>query len=246
MYELEYKIAGDTGVLVYFGGEIGPETFERIQVYNENLLKSNLPGVKETIPGYRTLFVSFESLEVDYETVVCRLKQLAQNSPSREYQREEVCFEIPIVYDGPDLPMVAKLLNISAEEIIQRHLGDKYLILLTGGAGGIAYFKFRDRLFDLPRKKTPAFIPTDGAVGFAAGLGSAGTRRPQGMKGKGLLSGWWFIGRTPIRQWLPDSEPPVLIKAGDWIKYKRIDADEFHRIAEEVDRGTYELYVCES
>ena len=75
MNELEYKIAGDTGVLIYFGGEIGPETFERIQVYNENLLKSNLPGVKEKIPGYRTLFVSCESSEVDYDTVVYRLKQ---------------------------------------------------------------------------------------------------------------------------------------------------------------------------
>jgi allophanate hydrolase subunit 1 len=244
MNELDYKIAGDRGILIYFGGEIGPETFQRIRLFNENLLKSNFPGVKETFPGYRTLFISYEPSGTDYDTLVYQLKQLAQNPPSREYQKEEVCFEIPIVYDGPDLPMVAKLLNILAEEITQRHLGDKYLILLTGGAGGIAYFKFRDKLFDLPRKKTPAFIATDGAVGFAAGIGSAGSRQPQGMKGK--TSGWWFIGRTPIRQWLPDRDPPVLIKAGDWIRYKRVDADDFDRIAQEVDRGTYELHVCKT
>lgn len=245
MNELDYKIAGDRGILIYFGGNIGLETFQRIRLFNENLLRSNLPGVKETFPGFRTLFVSYELSETNYDTLVYQLKELAQNPPSREYE-EEVCFEIPILYDGPDLPMVAKLLNTSAQEIIQRHSGDKYLILLTGGAGGIAYFKFRDRLFDLPRKKTPAFKPTDGAVGFAAGIGTAGSRDPQGTKGKGQLSGWWFIGRTPIRQWLPDRDPPVVIEAGNWVRYKRIDADDFERIAQEVDRGTYVLKVCKT
>ena len=243
MNELDYKIAGDRGILIYFGGEIGQETFQRISFFEENLLKSNLPGVAETVRGYCTLFISYEPLKTDYDRLIYQLKQLEQNleqnPPSREYQKE--VFLIPVVYDGPDLPTAAKLLNVSEEEVTQHHLGDSYLILMTGFLAGRAYFKFRDKLFDLPRKRTPVHVP-EGAVGFAGGQGNLGTREPLGMKRR-TPSGWWCIGRTPMRQWLPDKDPPVLIKSGSWIGYKRIDADEFDRIAQEVDRGTYELEV---
>lgn len=235
--ELGYKIAGDRGVLIYFGGETGPETYREIWLFNKNILEANLPGVKETLQGYRTLFVSYEPLEIDYDTLVCQLKQLAQSLPDEEYQ-EAVCFEIPVVYDGPDLPVVAKLLNVSEEEIIQRHLSDDYLILMTAFTGCV-YSKFRDKLFDLPRKKEATYFP-DGGVGFAGGQGDFCGRQPLEIKGKGL-SGWWYIGRTPIRQFLPDRDPPVLIKPGAWTRFKRIEADEFDRIAQEVDRGTYKL-----
>ena len=244
MSELEYRIAGDRGILIYFGGEIGPETFQSVWAFNQTLLENNLPGVKETFPGYRTLFVSYEPSETDYDRLVEQLKQLAQNLPDGEYPKQ-LPFEIPVVYDVAELSTVAELLNVSEEEIIRRHLAEDYLILMTAFIGGLAYFKFDDKLFDLPRKKTPTYA-ADGGVGFAAGLGAAGGRKPLGMKGKGSPTGWWSIGRTPIRQWLPDRDPPVFVKAGDWIRYKRIDADEFDRIAQEVDRGTYELKVCET
>ena len=106
------------------------------------------------------------------------------------------------------MSIVTKLLNISAEEILQRYLVDKYLILLPAGLGGLAYFKFRDNLFDLPGKKALAFIPIDGVVSFAAGLGIAGSKAPKAMEGK-RASGWRMIGRTPTRKWLPDRDPPV-------------------------------------
>lgn len=239
MNELDYKIAGDRGILICFGGEIGTETFQRVWLFNENLLESNLPGVEETAPGLRTLFISYDPLRTDYYTLVYQLKQLAQSPPSGEYQKR-TCFEIPMVYDGPDLPIVAKLRNVSEEEIIQRYLGDDYLILMTAFLGGVAYFQFKDKLFDLPRKKTPTFA-ANGTVGVSHGQGHLVGRR----LGRSPIGGWG-IGRTPIRQWLPDRDPPVLLKAGDWIGFKRIDADEFDRIAQEVDRGTYELKVCET
>lgn len=245
MNELDYKTAGDKGILIYFRGEIGPETFQGIWSLNQKLLESKLPGAKETTSGYRTLFVSYEPSETDYGTLVYQLKQLAQNLPGGEYPKKAP-FEIPVVYDGPDLPMLAQTLNVSEEEIIQRYLADDYLILTTGPGGGLAYFKIKDKLFDLPRKKTPTFRTSGGGAVFAAGQGGFSGRRPLGMEGKREATGWWFIGRTPLRQWLPDRDPPLLIKAGDWIRYKRIEADELDRIAQEVDRGTYELKVCET
>ena len=88
---LNYKLAGDRGILIYFGGEIRPETFQRIRFFDKNILKSNLPGVEETVSGYRTLFISYEPSKTDYD-LVYQLKQLAQNLPNTEYQKEGVCF----------------------------------------------------------------------------------------------------------------------------------------------------------
>jgi inhibitor of KinA len=54
-------------------------------------------------------------------------------------------------------------------------------------------------------------------------------------------TGWYGIGRSPLRQWYPDRDPPVLIKSGDWIRYKRIDQEEFKEIRKAVDLGEYEV-----
>ena len=42
--------------------------------------------------------------------------------------------------------------------------------------------------------------------------------------------GWNLIGRTPLRLFRPEQNPPVLLTAGDRVKFRAIPASEFARL----------------
>jgi KipI family sensor histidine kinase inhibitor len=43
--------------------------------------------------------------------------------------------------------------------------------------------------------------------------------------------GWQLIGRTPVRLYDPTESPPILLKAGNYLRFKRISETEFQEIA---------------
>jgi len=238
MRELEFDIAGDRGVLVKFGDEIDPEVLQRLLSFEKILKRSGIPGIIETNWGYHTLFIYYEPNRIGYGTLINHLKRI-----EKELKREKISWlerdtilEIPVVYGGaygPDLPLVAEFLDMSEEEVIRHHLSRYYLVYFTGMIGGTAYYKGDGELFNLPRKKTPTLSCPAGSVLLAAGLGSA-------LKPVGGPTGWYSIGRSPLRQWYPDKDPPVLVKAGVRIRYREIDEDQFCQIKQEVDEDRYE------
>jgi len=238
MHKLNYRIAGDRGVLVTFGQEINEQTLQRVLSFEKKLNESDLPHVNEIIRGYCTLYVEYDPLKLKYETLIDQLKKIEQ-----EASGEKILFpssksiEIPGLYGGeygPDLPLVAEFLGISEEEVIQRHLASDYLVYVAFFIGGSAHFKGNDRLFEIPRKKDPVTFYPAGSILIAAGLGIV-------FKATSGPTGWNSIGICPLRQWYPDKDPPVLIKTGDRIRYKRINEDEFRKIKREVDNNTYKL-----
>ena len=234
---LDYRIAGDRGILINFGNAIEEEIFQRVQAYQKNLGKKTIPGVRETVRGFCTLYISFDPLQIDFNTLLEKLKKLEQKlSQEKPFHPEKKIFEIPAVYGGPygpDLPSVAKTLNISEDEVIQKHLAHDYLIYINGHIGGSAFFKGIGELFELPRKKTPALSYPAGTLLFADGMGVV-------FKALDGPTGWHGIGQSPLRQWYPDRNPPVLIKSGDWIRYRRIDEKEFRQIKQEVERNRFQ------
>jgi len=55
---LDYRIAGDSGILIYFGDQSTRRYFQRVLSYEKNLAREPIPGVRETIKGFCTLFIS--------------------------------------------------------------------------------------------------------------------------------------------------------------------------------------------
>ena len=239
---MEYRIAGDRGILINFGKAIEEEIFWKVLSYERSLQDKSIQGILETVKGFCTLFISFDPLKVDFETLVEKLKgieeELFQAKPSTPQKR---IFEIPAVYGGeygPDLPSVAKALNISEDEVIHRHLAHDYLVFINGHIGGSAFFKGIGKLFDLPRKKTPVLSYPAGVLLFANGMGVV-------LKAVEGPTGWHGIGRSPLRQWYPDRNPPVLIKSGDWIRYRRMDEREFQEVKKEVEQNRFQIKYSE-
>jgi len=75
------------------------------------------------------------------------------------------------------------------------------------------------------------------------------TRVPAGSVGIGGIQcciysvespgGYWLLGRTPLRLYDPDAADPVLLRAGDRVRFRPIDRVEFDAIAAAVAARTY-------
>jgi len=83
--------------------------------------------------------------------------------------------------------------------------------------GGLSEKLFTPRL-EKPRQFVPA-----GSVGIA--------KNQTGIYSIDSPGGWQLIGRTPIKIYDPTRSPPFLLKAGNYLRFKRISGEEFQEIA---------------
>jgi len=119
------------------------------------------------------------------------------------------------------------------EEVIKRHTGVDYLVYMLGFIPGFTYLGGMDESLATPRLKTPRLQIQPGSVGIA------GTQT--GIYPSLSPGGWQIIGRTPLKLYDADKNPPVFIQAGDYIRYRSVTPEEYAAIAESVEKGTYQV-----
>jgi KipI family sensor histidine kinase inhibitor len=204
------------------------------------LENAKIPGVIECNPTIRSLFVYYDPLKTGVKKLIQELRNIEGRMADVELPQSRL-FEIPIVYGGeygPDLDLVAQLLNLTPEEIIHIHSGKEYFIYDTGFIGGSAHFKIPPPLDSLPRKKTPNLGVPTGAVLIAGGLGSV-------FKPLAGPTGWYWIGMSPLKQWSPEKNPPLLILPGDKIIYRPISTREYEELKKKVEEGSFKVKILE-
>jgi inhibitor of KinA len=234
-----YLLVGDRGISVEFGNSLEEEINRKVHKMMYAVEKAGIPGVIETNPTIRSLLVYYDPLRIGVKKLIRQLKRI-EGQMAEIVLPESRLFEVPIVYGGeygPDLEEVAALLHLAPEEIIQIHSGKEYFIYDTGFIGGSAHFKVPPPLDSLPRKKTPNLGVPAGAVLIAGGLGSV-------FKPLAGPTGWYWIGTSPLRQWFPEKDPPLLIHPGDRVFYRPVDRGEFERIRKRVERGLFTAQVA--
>src|SRR4029077_17235070 len=118
---------------------------------------------------------------------------------------------IPVTYDGQDLGDVAARLNLSVEPIIEIHTSAIYRVFLVGFVPGWAYLGPLSDELELPRRQVPRTLVPAGSVAIAG--------RQTGLYPLPTPGGWHLIGRTNVKLFLPDSDPPCLFLAGDRVKF---------------------------
>jgi len=227
-----YLIVGDRGISVEFGNSLDEEINRKVHKMMHALEKAGIPGVIETNPTIRSLFVYYDPLRIGVKKLTQELRKIEGRMADIALPKSRL-FEVPIVYGGeygPDFEEVARLLNLTPEEIIGTHSGKEYFIYDTGFIGGSAHFKIPPPLDSLPRKKTPNLGVPAGAVLIAGGLGSV-------YKPLAGPTGWYWIGMSPLKQWFPEKDPPLLILAGDKIIYRPITPEEYRELKKKVEEG---------
>jgi KipI family sensor histidine kinase inhibitor len=194
---------GERGLLV----EV--EELETVHRLHAALRALDQPGVVELVPGYRTLLLVAEQGRAEV------LDELAADLPELELpDAEEVAgepVEIPVRYDGEDLPEVARLTGLDAEEVVRRHTAPEYTVAFLGFSPGFPYLVGLDPALEVPRRDTPRTSIPAGSVGLAGGqTGIYPTASP---------GGWQLIGRTEVTLFDSDREPPALLGPGSHLRF---------------------------
>ncbi|MBI4589724.1 MAG: 5-oxoprolinase subunit PxpB [Candidatus Rokubacteria bacterium] len=237
--EPKFLPAGDLAVSVELGDEISREVNARVLALEYLIQQKALPGVLETVPTFRSLLVYYDPSSVGYEALVAALRALVpQARPDVLPPARTV--EIPCCYGGElgfELEAAAAKVDLAPEEAMRLHSGADYYVFFVGFTPGLPYMTGMPERLTIPRLETPRTRTPAGSVGIG---GSQCSIYPVESPG-----GFWVLGRTPLRLYDPTAADPILLRAGDHVRFRRIDRQEFDAIAEAVARGTYQVKIEE-
>ena len=237
MSEVRYLVAGDSAVCVEFGNEISPEINKKIRAFKIAVEKSDIPGIVETVPTYRSLLVHYHPEVIGFKALTEEFDKLMGSLSSIPIPPPTV-IEIPVLYGGemgPDIENVAEHNHKTVEEVIKIHTSEEYLIYMIGFIAGFPYLGGMSKEIATPRLKSPRVKIEGGSVGIAG--------EQTGIYPVASPGGWQLIGRTPLKLYDVDREKPVLLEAGQYIKFTAVTEEEYKKIEKEVEDGTYKYVV---
>jgi KipI family sensor histidine kinase inhibitor len=200
---LNLRPAGERALLI----EV--DELETVHRLHAALRAADPPGVVELVPGYRTLLVVADPARAD------ALNELAAGLAGLELPPAEAVagepVEIPVRYDGEDLPEVAELTGLEPDEVVRRHTDPEYTVAFLGFSPGFPYLVGLDPALEVPRRDTPRTSIPAGSVGLAGGqTGIYPTASP---------GGWQLIGRTEVPLFDPGRDPPALLGPGSRLRF---------------------------
>lgn len=204
---LRIQPLGDTGLLAELGTRLDTGLNTRAIALAAALKKRR--DVRQAIAGYASVTVQFDPDQATHESLAAAIERLAAKRPAMAEPGR--LHRIPVTYDGPDIEAVAARLDLSTEQVAEIHTRPIYRVFLIGFVPGWAYLGPLAQELELPRRHVPRTQVPAGSVAIAG--------RQTGIYPLPTPGGWHLIGRTKVRLFLPDSDPPCLFRAGDRVKF---------------------------
>ena len=193
-------------------------------------LRAQSPGwLRDLVPAYASLGVFFDSETIDADSVCQWLRAQCRNDLETISIPASPIFDIPVCYGGShgeDLDAAASELGIDPAALIAGHTASIYTVAMIGFAPGFPYLAGLDPTLALPRLATPRTHVPAGSVA----IGGAQT----GIYPNASPGGWRLLGRTPLRLFDAQRDPPSLLMHSDRVRFIAIDADAYARLG----RGT--------
>ena len=228
--------AGDTALVVELGDAISPEINRKVRSLSDALEMGSIPGVFDFLPTYRSVLAYYDPLEITLAELQVGIEELLQNADETGISSRRVV-HIPTLYGGEmgaDIGFVARHAGIDEREVVRLHSGTDYLVYMMGFNPGFAYLGGLDERLATPRLESPRMEIPAGAVGIA--------ESQTGVYPMVSPGGWQLIGRTPLKLFDPEREPPVLLNAGDYVRFVPIGARaEYDEILRQVESGEYRM-----
>ncbi|WP_052343591.1 5-oxoprolinase subunit PxpB [Bacillus massiliigorillae] len=220
---------GDRAILIEFGQVIHPDIQQKVQIISTFIEESMPEWLIEYIPAFTTITLFYDPIKIlskhsyilPYHFVCNEISQLLNNLQTNNTLEPRVV-EIPVYYGGelgPDLEYVAEYNNLTTDEVIHIHSSGEYLVYMIGFAPGFPYLGGLSEKIATPRRQSPRLSIPPRSVGIAG--------EQTGIYPIETPGGWQIIGQTPLPLFLPNQNPPTMLKSGDIIKFKSISYTEF-------------------
>lgn len=239
MQNVKILTAGDSSILIQFGNAIDPDINARIAATVAIIKEQHIEGVVDIIPAFCSLLINYDPRVISYDRMRERMEKILSMEIAADAQKKRV-YEIPVCYGGtygPDLATIAEHAGLSEQEVIDIHSSTDYLIYMLGFLPGFTYLGGLDERIHTPRLANPRIRIPAGSVGIG---GSQTGIYPMDSPG-----GWQLMGMTPVKTYDPEREVPILVEAGEYIRFVPVDEAEYERISREVAQGTYTVHVVE-
>ena len=236
---MEITPLGDSALIVRLSDnfERAPEkTLNAVLAAQRSLEAAQLPGVIEVAPAYTTVCLFYDParavsagapIEKIFEWLTERINETLAtvagvDDPGPSLSRHESTIEIPVCYEAefaPDLEHVAQHAGIAQKEVVDLHCGAQYRVHCVGFTPGFPFLGGLPPKLATPRRSSPRKEIPAGSVA----IGGAQT----GIYPVKSPGGWNIIGRTPLRLFDPQKDPPALLRAGDRVRFRAITREEF-------------------
>ncbi|MFG1398959.1 5-oxoprolinase subunit B family protein [Roseixanthobacter pseudopolyaromaticivorans] len=212
--------AGDSGLVVEFGAEVSREINERVLTLAAALERAALRGVVELVPTYRSLMIHYDMMAIGRDALTEAVAQLLD--AAAPVSAAPTTWEIPCCYDpamGEDLPHLADHLRMPVDKLVSLHHGAEYRIYMYGFAPGFCMLGGQPPELNVSRRLEPRPPAPENLIKTAAGLTEISTFS--------MPTGWWILGRTPVRMFALARTPQFFAKVGDLVRFRPIGRDEF-------------------
>lgn len=224
----------DRALILRFGDRIDPAINAQVIAAWRAIDADRPAGVVDLVPAYTTLAVHYDwrrmpdaAREHPWQWLEAVIRQRLADIDATSNQSPRTV-TLPVCYESshaPDLSDLAQVTGLSVEQIVERHQSREYTVACIGFRPGFPYLLGLDPALSMPRLDTPRARVPAGSVAVA-GLQT-------GIYPQAGAGGWRLIGATPWRLFDPASNPPSRLMPGDRVRFKRIDADEYTRLASE-------------
>jgi inhibitor of KinA len=232
---MEISPLGDSALIVRVreaSGDLDDESLSAVLGALRKIESAQIPGVIELAPAYTTIGVFFDpqqvaSAGVDAAAIFDWMAEQIRQAVSRKMKSAKLTarlIKIPVCYDPEfalDLKEVAQHAGLSAKEVIDLHHTAEYRVNCVGFTPGFPYLAGLPKKLATPRQATPRKEILAGSVA----IGGAQT----GIYPIKSPGGWNIIGRTPLRLFSPEKEPPSLLRPGDKVRFRSITREEFEK-----------------
>jgi inhibitor of KinA len=235
---MEITPLGDSAVLIRVAenfDDAPEEALSKVLAAKRGLEAAQIPGAIEIAPAYTTVALFYDPVRAidagaSAEDVVGWIEQrirkaLSDSKENRSDQAGKSLLEIPVCYEtefAPDLEEVARHAGLHWKEVVDLHGGAEYRVHCVGFTPGFPFLgglshKIATPRRDIPRKEIPA-----GSVAIGG--------KQTGIYPIKSPGGWNVIGRTPLRLFDPEKDPPSLLRAGDRVRFRAITREEFESL----------------
>jgi inhibitor of KinA len=217
---------GDSAFMVRFGERISLDLHAQVVATLRVLDSLREHWVVDLVPGYASVLVIYDPLRATPQQVQRWLEEALPRAHSQASGYRVV--EVPVWYHpsvAPDLEPLAHEKGLTVEELIALHTAPEYVVYMLGFRPGFPFLGgLVPQLFS-PRLATPRPAVPRGSVGIGGQQTGIYPLRSPG--------GWRLIGRTPLKPFTPEVDPPFTLGVGDRVRFVSISEARFRELGGE-------------